>query len=132
MTLLEYNIENAEHLDVLEDGTEVEVRCTEAEVRTSDNSGNQYIFMVLEPQGYDDVADIRHIQMLPNDGMRSKDVQETLARIRDMYDAFGAPYGAEGFRVEDLEGQHAQATLGVEDDSQYGKRNRVRTFVKAR
>lgn len=128
MSYLDYNMNEVEELKTVPED-EYQVECMDAEVRTSEKTGGDYIMLSLEVVGEENVKDISHVMMLPAPGDRPKDEQRRLWNIKQALKAFEVPYDQNGFAVEDFQGRRAWAYLVEEDEGgQYGVQNRVRKF----
>lgn len=129
MTILNFNLNDVPDLQVSE-SSEAIVRVTkEPEIKTSNNSGNQYISMMLEVVNEPNTAPIFHIAMLPSEDTDEATKNNYLRRLRDMFEAFGVDYSSGTIDLKALTGKSTWAALKVEEDDEYGRKNRIKRFL---
>lgn len=125
MGFMDTNLEDVQDLVVLEAG-EYQLRCVSAEIKIS-AKGNEYLNIRLDVPEVMNADDIYHILMAPDGEDAKKDNKRKIA-IRDALAAFGVGYDALT-NPEILEGLTVWAILGVEEDEEYGPKNRVKRFI---
>jgi hypothetical protein len=121
---LDYNLEDVPELSTVPEG-EYRVICKRAEVRTSTNSGNQYVSLQLEVADEPASPDINHVVMLPGDGDDEKQKIRKLNRLRDICRAFNVSTSGQ-IDMTHFQGQEAWALITEEEDPTYGTQNRVK------
>lgn len=104
------------------------LRCLKAEIRTSKNTGGEYVNLQLEIADDPEAKDIFHIMMLPTANDDKKKANNRKMGLLNAFKAFGVdPTG--GISLSALEGQTGWAILDIEDDPEYGQKNRVKRFI---
>jgi hypothetical protein len=126
-SFLDINFEDTYEPTVKAPG-EYQVRCLKAEIRTSKNTGGEYVNLQLEIADDPEAKDIFHIMMLPTSNDDKKKANNRKMALLNAFKAFGIdPTG--GINLAELEGQTGWAILDIEDDPEYGQKNRVKRFI---
>jgi hypothetical protein len=107
---------------------EYQLRVLDAQTKTSQKTGGEYISAKLEIVGEPEAKDINHVMMLPtaNDDIKQKN--KRLSNIINFFKACGLD-PAKVDNVQELVGNTCWAILGEEVDPEYGTQNRVRKFI---
>jgi len=128
MGILDLHLDDVPDLSAVPEG-EYRLRVEQAEVRTSQNTGGDYIYLSFGIVDEPDSFNVSHVLMLPTDKDDDKTRSSRLRRIKQFVEAVGLD-PAQPFEVEDLIGLECFAILREEEDEEYGVRNRIRRFVK--
>lgn len=107
---------------------EYNLRILRAETKTSKNTGGDYLNVQMEIVDEPEADDIYHIMMLPTSNDDIKKANKRKLALLNFFKAFGINPSA-GMNVAELEGQTGWAILDIEDDPEFGQRNRVKKFV---
>lgn len=107
---------------------EYQVRVVSCEVKTSKNTGGDFLQAQLEIIGEPLTKNINHVMMFPTNSDDAKKQNNRKLAIRNFLQACGIDT-SKGFNPSELEGCTAWAILAEEDDPEYGKQNRVRKWV---
>ena len=100
------------------------------EVKTS-QSGNNYINVRLELVGESGAMDVYDSITLPGADQTVEANEKRKLRLKRFCDAFGVSYSGGQIDLASAEGAEAVAILSVENDPEYGTRNRVRRYRQA-
>ena len=127
MSFLGQDFENVFEPTSMKEG-EYQLKVLDAQVKTSKNTGGEYISAKLEILGEPEAKDINHVMMLPtaNDDVKKKNSR--LSAISNFLKACGFDPAAVS-NVQELVGSTCWAILTEEQDPEYGMQNRVRKFV---
>lgn len=115
-------------LTTLPDGTEVELKIVSAEVKTSTNTGGKFLSVLFDPIEHPNVKMINHVMMLPTPNDDEKKRNSRLRAIRSFYEAFNIPTSGT-VDLSTVIGNTGWAILREEDDTEYGKSNKIRRFI---
>ena len=127
MAQVDVNISDAQELEVLEAG-EYEVHCIGADIKVS-QKGNEYLNLCFEAVEEPTAKDIYHILMLPDGNDPKVDNKRKLALVAACK-ALDVDY-SNGLNTDEFLGQTCWVILGVEEDEEYGDKNRLKSFVKS-
>ena len=130
MGLLQYNLDNVKELATVPEG-EYQVRVVNAEMKTSQKTGGQYLNIRLELPDESDSKGVTHIIMLPAEDDDDKKKNGRLRNLNTFYECFGVDY-ANGVETEDLIGLTGWGLITEEDGGEYGIQNRVKRFVQGK
>ena len=100
-------------------------------MKQSGNTGQNYISVRLEVVGEAGAQDVYDIIMLPAEGQTPESNEKRKLRLKRFCDAFGISYEGGQIDLASAEGLDAIAILSVENDPEYGERNRVRRYRQA-
>lgn len=100
------------------------------EVKTA-QSGNNYINVRLELVGESGAMDVYDSITLPGADQTVEANEKRKLRLKRFCDAFGISYSGGQIDLASAEGAEAVAILSVENDPEYGTRNRVRRYRQA-
>jgi hypothetical protein len=128
--ILDVDTENAPEFKSLPEGTEVEVRIVKAEVKNS-QKGDPMLALRFDIPSEPYSKDINHFIMLPNNQDTDKVKAQKQNRLKEFKAAFNLP-PAGPISTDDMEGGSAWAILGEEDNSEFGKQNKIKRFVGSR
>jgi len=107
---------------------EYNLRVLRAEIKTSKNTGGDYLNLQMEIVNEPEADNIYHIMMLPTSNDDIKKANKRKLALLAFFKAFGVD-ATSGMNVDILEGQTGWAILDIEDDPEFGQRNRVKKFV---
>ena len=124
------NMVDAPETEVLEENTEVEVKCIAVEDKVGKESGNPYINLTLEPISHPNAKLIYHMIFPPTGQEDSpRKVNDKISRLRNICGAFGVPFSNEGFDPDNFTGQTAVGIAKKEEDQNGGYRNAIKQWV---
>ena len=127
MGLLELNLNDVKELATVEPG-EYNLRITNAEVKTSEKTGGQFLKVVFDLPDEADSKGIQKVFMFPTDSDDDKVRNNRLRSVKLFYEAFDVDY--EGpVETDDLVGLTGWAILAEDEDPEYGTSNFVKRFV---
>lgn len=130
-TFVNFNDEDAVELATLATGSEAQLRIVDAKLGHSDKEkGGDFLNLRLEIMGEPFTKDVNHILMFPKEGLSEKDNNNRKLAMKQFRAAFDIPSG--GFGVAELNGKTAWAILAEKDDPEYGKQNRVKSWITGR
>lgn len=92
MSLLNVNLNEAHEPELIENGSEEQVRILGLEERTS-KANNIYLSIRLDVPGKDNVDDIYDMLMMPGQGEKPKQTNRRLMDIKNFLTAFGHEIG---------------------------------------
>ncbi len=128
MDILDLNLTDIPEETVLPEG-DYKLRIdADPEQKTAKSSGNEYLNVVLTPVEYPDAPVIYHILTLPNAAADERQNRGRLRRIKQFCDAFGVDY-ASGIDLSLFAGLEGWGYVVLEEDPEYGARNKVRRFL---
>jgi hypothetical protein len=131
MSILNIDVSQVKEPSPVPDG-EYPVRILSVpEVKQSGNTGQNYISVRLEVVGEVGAQDVYDIIMLPAEGQTPESNEKRKLRLKRFCDAFGIGYEGGQIDLASAEGLDAIAILSVENDPEYGERNRVRRYRQA-
>ncbi len=125
MSLLDLNLENVPELSTVPEG-EYTLVCRSAEVKTSQNTGGQYISLRYEIVGEPDALPVYHVVMLPTPEDDDAKRNWRLRQLKRLFESHGCDISQPD--PEELVGKEVQAMLVVEED-EYGPQNRIKRFL---
>lgn len=126
-TLLDLGLEDTPDLQAVEAG-EYQLKCTSCEVRTSKNTGGQFIMCRFEIPEIPESKEITQVMMLPTKEDSDKQQIKRKGAIKRCLEAFDIDI-SQPFNPELMVGATGFANLGVEEDPEYGEQNYVRNFI---
>lgn len=126
MGFMDTDLNEVQDIIVLEPG-EYQLRCVKAEVKVS-AKGNEYLNLRLDIPEIINADDVYYMLMAPDGNDPKVDNKRKIA-LRTACEAFGVPYDAIR-NPEMFEGNMVWAVLGVEDDEEYGPKNRVKRIIQ--
>jgi len=130
-SFLDIDLEGVPELTLLDDNTEVEVKCFSAEVKESQATpGSMYISLGLEVVGIPTAANIYHMLFLPKQDDEEKKKLNKLRSLKGAAEIFGVSFGASGIDVAEFVGNSAWAIVGVEQSEEYGDKNKIKRFIR--
>ena len=127
MSFLGQDFDNVFEPKSMKEG-EYQFRVLDAQVKTSQKTGGEYISAKLEIIGEPEAKDINHVMMLPtaNDDLKQKN--KRLTAIQYFLKACGLePSNVDN--IQEVVGCTGWALLTEEADPEYGSQNRVRRFI---
>lgn len=130
MSFLNLNFDDTYEYKSLAEG-EYQVRVLNAEIKTSQKTGGDFIQVTLEAVGEPEAKNINHVFMLPTANDDKKKANNRLLAIKNFLTAMGIDPG-KGFDVAELQGCSGWAILVEETDPEYGTQNRVRRFITSK
>lgn len=126
MPLLDFHLKDIPEQEVVPPG-EYTLRCVQAEVRQSRETGRQYLYVLYEIDGYPNSFPVGHVIMFPTE---NDDELTRIRRLRSLKRFFEAhEIDLDQPDTDLLIGKEVQARLVVEEDEEYGERNRIRRFL---
>lgn len=129
-SFLDVETEGAPEFTSLPDGTEVQLRLLNAEIKNS-KAGDPMLAIRYDVPEYPYAKDINHFIMLPNNDDDAKRKAQKQNRLKDWKAAHDLPPTGP-ISIDDMEGAKAWAILGEEDSQDFGKQNRIKRFVISR
>ena len=134
MSFLDLNLNDVPDLKALEDG-EYELRLTDVELRTVNNSastynGAQFLLLKFDVPSEPDSKGVTHTLFLPREVDDDKQKNARLRQLKAFCDAFDVDY-TKGIDIDEMKASGATgwALLKMEEDPEYGEQNRIRRFV---
>jgi len=133
MSLLNVNLNEAQDIELIPNGTETQVRVITLEVRTS-KKDNEYLNIRLDTPEFENVDEIYDMVMLPGQGEDKKQTNRRLLQLRDLLAAFGVDIGDGNVDLQSLidnqslVGSTAFAILKI-DSSGDRPRNQIARYV---
>ena len=127
MGLLELNLNDVKELATVEPG-EYNLRITNAEVKTSEKTGGQFLKIVFDLPDEADSKGIQKVFMFPTDSDDDKVRNNRLRSVKLFYEAFDVDYEG-AVETDDLVGLTGWAILAEDEDPEYGTSNFVKRFV---
>ena len=107
---------------------EYQLKVLDAQIKTSQKTGGEYISAKLEVVGESSAKDINHVMMLPTTNDDVKQKNKRLAAIANFFKACGLDPNTCS-NISEVIGCICWALLVEEADPEYGTQNRVRKFV---
>jgi len=129
MGFLDIDYSDAVELKVFSAGSEVNLRIIDADVKTSENTGGDYLRVDFEPIGEDMYKDIMHIFMLPTPNDRPKQANNRKLAIKKFCEAFKITLDPSREVDEYMVGAEGWAIVREEDDAEFGTKNRIKEFI---
>jgi len=130
-SILDMNFDDVYDFETLPDSSEAQLRVTAAEVYRKEGGTRSNLHITFDDPSNDRVQDIHLYMGLPIEDDEPKRVNKMKLRIKAFYEAVGADMSGP-IELQDLIGETLTAIIGEEDDSEYGKRNFIRSFVVPR
>lgn len=127
MSFLDLNLDDVQEFKTVPEG-EYKLRILKSEVKTSQNTGGQYLSVLLDIPEEPLSKNISHIMMFPT---ASDDVKQTNNRklaIVNFLKAFGFDPSNQ-IDLDSMEGALGWAIVAEKDDPEYGLQNRIKKFV---
>jgi hypothetical protein len=127
MSFLNLDLTNVQEFTTVKPD-EYKLRILKAEIKTSQNTGGQYISLLLDIPEIPLSKNINHTLMIPT---ASDDIKQANARklgIINFLKAFGFDPGAP-METEQLVGAQGWALLDEKEEGDYGLQNRVKRFI---
>jgi len=107
---------------------EYTLRVANAELRNSEKTGGQYLYVLCEIEGEPNAFPVSHVLMFPSVQDDEVTKNNRLRRIKKFIAAIGLD-PTQPFEVEDLIGQTFNAILDVEESDDYGTKNRIKRLL---
>lgn len=107
---------------------EYNLRILRVETKTSKNTGGEYVSAQMEIINEPEADDVYHIMMLPTPNDDIKKANRRKLALLTFFKAFGIT-PSPGMDVSEMEGQTGWAILDIEDDPEFGQRNRIKKFI---
>lgn len=126
-TYINIDVGDAVELEAVAEG-EYRLRCTKAEVRTSQKTGGQYLMLNLDIPEIIQSKGINHVMMFPTSDDEPKTANNRKLAIKHACEAFGV--STSQFQASDFVGKEAWARLAKETSDDYGEQNRVREWIR--
>ena len=108
---------------------EYQLRVLEAEVKTSQKTGGDFIQLRLDIPSEPKSKDITHVMMLPTASDDAKKKNGRLAAVQNCFKACGMDNVS---NINELIGATPWAILDEEESTDFGKQNRIKKFVIGR
>lgn len=108
---------------------EYQLRVLSAEVKTSKNTGGDFIQVKMDIPSEPKSKDVTHVMMLPTQKDDAKQKNSRLAAIQNFLKACGYDNVD---NINEVVGATPWAILGEEESEGFGKQNRVKKFVLGR
>ena len=127
-SFLELNLENAQELKTIPAG-EARLRCVKADIVTKEETGNKYVKAIFDIVDRPDTQSVIDILMLPDNSQDAKSNNRRLFALKSFCAAMGLPLVNPELTA--AVGRECWAVLTEGEDPQYGKSNRVKSYVKS-
>lgn len=107
---------------------EYQLRVLDAQTKTSNKTGGEYVSAKLEIVGEPEAKDINHVMMLPTSNDDVKQKNKRLSAIANFLRSCGLD-PATTSNINEVVGCTLWAILTEETDPEYGMQNRLRKFI---
>lgn len=131
MSILDMNFDDVYEPELFDDGQEVELTIKAAKMQQSKSGKNQVLHVTLySPEEYR-ISPFTEYLVIPTDADKAEDpakYNNMKRRLQSFFGCFGLQ--ASGVQPEnDFPGATGVVIIGLSEDEQYGKQNRVRKYV---
>ena len=127
LDLSQYDVNNTPDPTAVDEG-EHKIRIIECEGIKEDKNGNNYFMPRFEIPEEPTSKDFTYFIAMPNSSMDAKEMNRTLAKLKNFGLAFGLDFSHE-ISFDDLAGLEGWALLGRKDDPEYGPQNYIKKFI---
>lgn len=127
LDLTQHNMNDVVEPQAVEEG-EYKIRLIECDGIKENSSGNPYILPRFEICDQPTSKDFTHYMALPHSGMDAKQMNKTLARLKNFGETFGIDFGRQ-VDFDELPGLEGWVILGNKDDEEYGPQNFIKKFI---
>ncbi|MFA5699124.1 MAG: hypothetical protein WC954_05270 [Sphaerochaeta sp.] len=125
------NMDNIPDLEPAPDGSEVEIRLISHMTGFTKDDQLPYLSPVFELPDYPNAPDFNKFLWLPCDKLREikgeKKYNQARRSMADFMEAFGIT--GPRFDMTEYYGSTAYAIVGIEENDEYGRKNRIKKFV---
>jgi len=132
MSLLDVVTEGAQELELLEDGLEVTVRIVNLEVvPVKSRPGSSQLSVRFDVPSNPLADDMYGYVSLPDAALKESDPKafsKAVGRFKDFCKCFSVDSSGP-IDSDDFKGMTGDVIVGLEDDPQYGRRNRIKQYV---
>ena len=129
MGFLDIDVSDAQVLKTFSTGSEVKLRVIDADVKTSDKTGGEYLTVSFEPIGEPGYKDITKVFMLPTSSDRPKQANNRKLAIKDYCEAFSISIDPQKEVGDYMIGAEGWTILREEEDAEWGMRNVIKKFI---